>query len=92
MPEQMTEEDLDYIYVLIPNEHSEERDLLTIRQCTDQQFRWWISGMAEYHRVQILPPLGRIGMETRLAMINRLIRHGVKIYKAPRDPSGPAVR
>ncbi len=83
--ELMTDEDLDYIYVLIPNPDSGERDLMTVRECTDQQFRWWITGMGNHYGVQMLPSLGRIGMETRLGMINRLIRNGVKIHKLAKD-------
>lgn len=77
----MTDEDLDLIYVLVDNEGSDERVPKTIRQLTDREFRAWIVPFAEHHGVQVLPSLGRIGMETRLAMINYLIRNGVRIAR-----------
>lgn len=78
---QMTDEDLDYIYVLVDVEGSAQREPKNIRQLTDGEFRKWIVEFSEYHGVQIIPSLGRMGMETRLAMINRLIRNGVKVYR-----------
>ena len=86
----MTEDDLDLIYVLIDVEGQEERDPKTIRELTDQEFRGWIVPFATYHGVQVLPSLGRIGMDTRLSMINYLIRNGVRIYKQARPPRGTA--
>ncbi len=82
--EPMTDDDLDLIYVLIDVDGSDEREPRTIRQLTDAEFRNWIVPFANYHGVQVLPSLGRIGMETRLLMINYLIRNGVKIYKQTR--------
>lgn len=77
----MTDEDLDLIYVLVDQDGSSHRVPKNIRQLTDAEFRTWIVEFANYHGVQIIPSFGRMGMETRLAMINRLIRHGVRIYK-----------
>lgn len=77
----MTDDDLDLIYVLVDEDGSDERMPKTIRQLTDKEFRAWIVAFADHHRVQVLPSLGRIGMETRLAMINYLIRNGVRIAK-----------
>lgn len=77
----MTEDDLDLIYVLIDIDGREERVPKTIRELTDQEFRGWIVPFATYHGVQVLPSLGRIGLDTRLSMINYLIRNGVRIYK-----------
>lgn len=83
----MTEDDLDLIYVLLDVEGSSERAPRTIRQLSDSEFREWIVPFANYHNVQVLPSLGRIGIDTRLAMINYLIRNGVRIYKqAPPPP------
>jgi hypothetical protein len=87
--ELMTLDDLNHIYVLIPNDHSEERDLLTVANMTDAQFRWWIVAKGKMHGMQFLPSMGRIGMETRLNMINRLVRNGVRIYRTPRSPHPP---
>lgn len=78
---EMTDEDLDYIYVLVDVGGSTPREPKSIRQLTDGEFRTWIVEFSEYHGVQIIPSLGRMGMETRLAMINRLIRNGVKVYR-----------
>lgn len=87
--QEMTDTDLDLIYVLVPNEVTGERDPKTIRQLTDREFREWIVPFASYNGVQVLPSLGRIGMETRLAMINRLIRQGVHIAKLSSGPGTP---
>ena len=88
--ELMTLDDLNHIYVLIPNDQSEERDLLTIANMSDAQFRWWIVAKGKMHGMQFLPSMGRIGMETRLNMINRMVRHGVRIYRTPKgvQPAG----
>lgn len=80
----MTEDDLGLIYVLIDIEGRQEREPKSIRDLTDKEFRNWIVPFANYHGVQVLPSLGRIGMDTRLAMINYLIRNGVRIYKQSR--------
>ena len=80
----MTEDDLGLIYVLIDIEGRQEREPKAIRDLTDKEFRNWIVPFANYHGVQVLPSLGRIGMDTRLAMINYLIRNGVRIYKQSR--------
>lgn len=82
--ELLTEDDLDYLYVVVPCEDSSDTENITVRQMSDRQFREWIVAKGEMHGVQILPTFGRMGMETRLAAINRLIRHGVRIYLAPR--------
>ncbi|CAN5487425.1 hypothetical protein BH23CHL2_BH23CHL2_00400 [soil metagenome] len=82
----MTEDDLDLIYVLIDVEGRQDRQPKSVRDLSDKEFRNWIVPFANYHGVQVLPSLGRIGMETRLAMINYLIRNGVRIYKQARPP------
>lgn len=83
---EFTDDDLDYLYVVVPRDDSSDTELVTARQMSDRQFREWIVAMGGLHGVQILPTFGRLGMETRLAMVNRLIRNGVKIYLAPRTP------
>ncbi len=82
----LTEEDLDYLYVIVPRDDGQGTENITVRQMSDRQFREWIVAKGEMHRVQILPVMGRLGMETRLAMLNRLVRNGVRIYLAPRGP------
>ena len=83
---EFTVEDLDYLYVVVPKEDGADRELLTARQMSDRQFREWIVAKGQLHGVQILPTFGRLGVETRLAMVNRLIRNGVHIHLAPRNP------
>ena len=80
----MGEDDLGMIYVLIDIEGRQEREPKSIRDLTDKEFRNWIVPFANYHGVQVLPSLGRIGLDTRLAMVNYLIRNGVRIYKQSR--------
>jgi hypothetical protein len=82
----MTEDDLDLIYVLIDEEGRHDRMPKTVRELTDKEFRSWIVPFANYHGVQVLPSLGRIGIGTRLSMINYLIRNGVRIYKQAPPP------
>lgn len=80
-------EDLDDIYVGVPRDGAtDDADTHTIpaSEMTDRQFREWIVGKAAYHGVQILPTMGKISPETRLALVNRLLKQGVRIYKAPK--------
>ena len=79
--ELMTDEDLDLIFILVEREGQPDRYPVTVRDATDVEFRKWIVEFGQYHGVQILPVMGRIGYETRLAMINRLIRNGVTVHK-----------
>lgn len=86
--QEFTVEDLYRLYVHVPREGGEgddDRENLTVPQMTDRQFREWIVAKGKLHGVQILPTFGRLGLETRLAMVNRLLRSGVKIYLAPID-------
>lgn len=83
---QLTLDDLEYLYVLVDVAPDRDRELLTVPQMTDQQFREWAVGFAAHHGAQILPTLGRLGLETRLAIVNRMIRMNVPIYLAPRNP------
>ena len=81
---EFVEEDLDYLYVVVPTDDGTNTELLTARQMSDRQFREWIVAKGKLHHVQILPTFGRLGIETRLGLVNRLIRHGVHIHLAPR--------
>ena len=81
---EFTDDDLDYLYVVVPADNGVGTELLTARQMSDRQFREWIVAKGEMHGIQILPTFGRLGMETRLALVNRLIRRGVHIHLAPR--------
>ena len=78
---EMVDEDLDFIYIVVPKDVGDETENLTVRQMSDKQFREWIVAKGEQHNIQILPTFGRLGMETRLNLINRLIRKGVRIYR-----------
>lgn len=82
--ELLTEDDLDYLFVVVPCDYGDATENITARQMSDKQFREWIVAKGEMHGVQILPTFGRLGMETRLSMLNRLVRNGVRIYLAPR--------
>jgi hypothetical protein len=86
--QEFTVEDLYRLYVHVPKEGGagdDDRENITVPHMTDRQFRQWIVAKGELHGVQILPTFGRLGLETRLAMVNRLVRNGVKIYLAPVD-------
>ncbi len=83
---EFTDDDLDYLYVVVPTDDGVNTELLTARQMSDRQFREWVVAKGKLHGVQILPTFGRLGMETRLAMLHRLIRNGVHIHLAPRTP------
>lgn len=83
---EFTEDDLDYLFIVVPTDDGGNTELLTARQMSDRQFREWIVAKGKLHNIQILPTFGRLGIETRLGLINRLIRNGVHIYLAPRSP------
>ena len=82
----VTEEELDRIFFLIDIENRPDREPVSVRNATDAEFRNWIVPFAAYHNVQILPVMGRIGMETRVAMLNRLVRNGVRIARQAVGP------
>lgn len=82
----VTEEDLDQIFFLVDRENRPDRDPVSARHATDAEFRNWIVAFGAYHNVQILPVMGRIGIETRVAMLNRLVRNGVHIYRQAVGP------
>lgn len=78
--------DLNDVYVNMPREDSTDPNAtqtISVADMSDDQYRTWIVAKAKMHGVQILPTMGQISAQTRLALINRLIRHGVRIYKAP---------
>ncbi len=77
----MVDEDLDYIYVVVPADTNDDTENITVRRMSDKQFREWVVAKGAQHNIQILPTFGRLGMETRLNLINRLIRKGVRIYR-----------
>jgi hypothetical protein len=81
----LTDDDLDYLYVVVPCDDGDDTENITVRQMSDRQFREWIVAKGEMHGIQILPTFGRLGMETRLSMLNRLVRNGIRIYLAPRQ-------
>lgn len=83
MPEEITLADLSRIYVVVPSEVGPGTVNLTAAQMSDRQFREWIKAKAELVGVRMIVPIGRIGFETRVYMLNRLVQAGVKIYKVP---------
>lgn len=87
MSEEFTIDDLRYLYVVVPRDDADGTENVTAADMSDTQFREWIVAKSEMHGVQILPTLGRLGLETRLALVNRLVRRGVRIYLAPRPPA-----
>lgn len=80
----LTLEDLDRVYVLVPRDDGSGDENLTVAQMSDRQFREWIVGKAALHGVSLIPPLGRVGLETRLRLLNYLIHQGVRIYLVPK--------
>lgn len=84
--ELVTEEDLDRIFFLVDIEGRPDREPVSARSATDAEFRTWIVAFGAHHGVQILPVMGRIGLETRVAMLNRLVRNGVRIAKQTVGP------
>lgn len=83
MVQEITLADLSRIYVVIPSETGGGRINLTVEQMTDRQFRTWIKAKAELAGVRMIVPIGRIGLETRVYMLNRLQQAGVKIHMVP---------
>jgi hypothetical protein len=55
-----------------------------VAQMTDRQFREWIKAKADLSGVKMIVPIGRIGFETRVYMLNRLVQSGVRIYMTPK--------
>ena len=84
--QELTLDDLNRLYVLLYNDHDDGSTNLAVPEMSDRQFREWIVAKAQKNGIQLLPTFGRLSLETRLALVNRLIRKGVRIYVAPRLP------
>ncbi len=80
----LTVEDLWRVYVLVPREDGHGDENIPVVKMTDRQFREWIVAKAALHGVPLIPPLGRIGLETRVRLLNYLIHQGVRIYLVPK--------
>ncbi len=74
-------DDLDQIYILVPRDFESGTVNLPVSHMSDKQFRDWITAKCEIEGISMIVPEGRIGLETRLNMLNRLSQNGVKIYK-----------
>ncbi|HEX3723467.1 MAG TPA: hypothetical protein VHV31_11785 [Nitrolancea sp.] len=81
---EITTGDLSRIYIVVPREDGVGTINLTVAQMTDRQFREWIRAKAEISGVKMIVPIGRIGYETRVYMLNRLVQAGVRIYMTPK--------
>lgn len=77
--------DLSRIYIVVPREDGFGTINLTVAQMSDRQFREWIKAKADLEGVKMIVPIGRIGFETRVYMLNRLVQSGVRIYMLPID-------
>lgn len=84
-PQELTVADLNRIYILIPRDDGPGTVNLTVAQMTDRQFREWIRAKAEIAGVKMIVPIGRIGLDTRVYMLNRLVQSGVRIYMVPKE-------
>ena len=71
---EMTVADLNRVYIVVPREDGPGTLNLTVAQMSDRQFREWIAAKAEISGVKMIVPIGRIGYETRVYMLNRLIQ------------------
>lgn len=80
--------DLNRVYILVPRDDGPGTLNLTVAQMSDRQFREWIKAKAEISGVNMIVPIGRIGFETRVYMLNRLIKAGVRIYMVPKERAG----
>lgn len=80
--------DLNRVYILVPRDDGPGTLNLTVAQMSDRQFREWIKAKAEISGVNMIVPIGRIGFETRVYMLNRLIKAGVRIYMVPKQRAG----
>ena len=83
--QELTVGDLNRIYIVVPRDDGPGTLNLTVAQMSDRQFREWMQAKAEISGVQMIVPIGRIGYETRVSMLNRLINAGVRIYMVPKD-------
>ena len=83
--EEITLVDLSRIYIVVPRDDGLGTINLTVAQMTDRQFREWIKAKADLEGVKMIVPSGRIGFETRVYMLNRLVQSGVRVYMLPKD-------
>jgi hypothetical protein len=83
--QELTIADLNRVYILVPRDDGPGTLNLTVAQMSDRQFREWVRAKAEISGVRMIVPVGRIGFETRVYMLNRLIKSGVRIYMVPKD-------
>jgi hypothetical protein len=81
MSEAFTLDDLNKIYIIVPKDSGNGTENLTVAQMSDKQFREWVAAKADMVGMQMVVPAGRIGLETRVNMLNRLSQGGIKIYK-----------
>jgi hypothetical protein len=81
MSAEFTPEDLHRIFIVVPKDRGPGTENLSVAEMSDKQFRDWVAAKAEIAGIQMIVPMGRIGHETRLNMLNRLAQNGVKIYK-----------
>jgi hypothetical protein len=76
-----TTEDLDLIYIVVPNDNGVGTSNLAVSDMSSKQFRDWFRAKTEIEKLSMIVPEGRIDLEMRVHMLNRLQREGVKIYK-----------
>jgi hypothetical protein len=81
MTNEFTVADMNQNYILVPRDSGGGTVNLTVAQISDKQFREWVRAKAEIAGIQMIVPMGRIGYETRVNMLNRLSQGGVKVYK-----------
>jgi hypothetical protein len=86
--QELTIADLNRIYILVPRDDGPGTLNMTVTQMSDRQFREWMTAKAEISGINMIVPIGRIGYETRVHMINRLIKSGVRIYMVPEERAG----
>ena len=83
MADPITSADLRRIYVVIDSDDGTRRVNVTVAEMSDRQFRAWITAKAELAGLRLAVPVGRIGYETRVYLLNRLVQAGVRIYMVP---------
>jgi hypothetical protein len=76
-----TLDDLDLIYILVPRDGESGTVNLPVSHMSDKQFRDWVHAKCEIEGISMIVPEGRIGLDTRLNMLNRMRESGVQIYK-----------
>lgn len=81
MSEEFTTADLHRVFIVVPRDSGPGTVNLNVAQMSDKQFREWVAAKADIEGIRMTVPAGRIGLETRANMLNRLSQNGVKIYK-----------